>query len=602
MGFYEKIKEQVSELKSHFGYPNDGTAFGHFILRECFNKIIGFEYDGTDYDSFIKEHLVDSSNDLGNDAIFTNQKNNEIIVFQFKYTTRQLLNIAEIKKNKNFIDWIIGINDENLKPNSKLKKIIDEELPLILSEENMENNNFHVTFYYIDNKFEGSIKDDIYGLYSNYRDKNINFQIKYYDYFELEQLYDDIKIPPNDVSLKIVPNEYFIKNIIYHDNVDTQIQTIVTSILANSLKPIIEQYKELILALNVRYYKGENEINSKIKKEYSKGDRSNFWILNNGINAVCEDFEIENNNTIKIKNFQIVNGGQTSKTLTRIVNDLSDEVQILLRLTKITEHSQITNISMDIAVASNSQNAISSRDLHSGDRIQNSIYKKLEDVGIFYDKKDGEWATVTKRNYRNPFGNTPMYLRISNIDLGKAYLSFYLQVPISTKGRDKLVFSDIFYDKIFSMTNNEDDQFYKLIFSFRISEKINQIISEKVSGYEILQNNYINDILVSLSGLYFFRMNLSNVSTPERLSEELLGIDSKIYLKTTEKYLLNIDNSFDEFIYKEISNTQYILDVMKTAKKFNGSEWLQNDTSNWLKKDTTYNNIFDEIIKKLKQI
>jgi hypothetical protein len=486
-------------------------------------------------------------------------------------------------------------------PNNKLKKLIDEEISQILTKENIDDNNFYITFYYIDNKFEGTIKDDIYGLYSNYRDKNINFQIKYYNYFELEQLYDDIKIPENDVILRIIPNEYFIKNIIYHDNTDTQIQTIVTSILANSLKPIIEQYKELILALNVRYYKGENEINSKIKKEYSKGNKSNFWILNNGINAVCEDFSIEND-ILKIKNFQIVNGGQTSKTLTRIVNDLSDDVQILMRLTKIIDLSRITNISMDIAVASNSQNAISSRDLHSGDRIQNFIYNKLENVGIFYDKKDGEWATVTKRNYRNPFGNTPMYLRISNTDFGKAYLSFFLQVPTSTKGRDKLVFSEIYYDQIFSMENNEDDQFYKLILAYRISEKVNQIISEKISGYEILQNNYINDVLVALSGLYFFKLNISNVSTPEKLSEELLKIDAKSFINTNEKYLLIIDNLFDEFIYKEISNTQNILEVMKEAKEMNGLEWLQNDTSNWLKKDTTYKIIFDRIIKKLKQI
>jgi hypothetical protein len=254
MSFYDKIKDQVSEIRSHYNYPNDGTAFGHFILRECFNKIIGFEYDGIDYDSFIKEHIVDSSNDLGNDAIFTNTKNNEIIVFQFKYTTNQLLNIAEIKKNKRFIDWIIGINKEHLSPNDKLQKLIDEEMSQVLTKDNIESGNFYITFYYIDNKFDGTIKNDIHGLYSNYRDQNINFQIKYYDYLELEQLYDDAKIPENDVSLNIIPNEYFIKDIVYHDNVDTQIQTIVTSILANSLKPIIEHYKELILALNVRYY------------------------------------------------------------------------------------------------------------------------------------------------------------------------------------------------------------------------------------------------------------------------------------------------------------------------------------------------------------
>lgn len=76
MEFYDRIKEQVSELQSTLKYPNDGTAFGHFVIKECFSKIIDFEYEGNDFDQFINNHIVDMANDLGNDAIFTNQANN----------------------------------------------------------------------------------------------------------------------------------------------------------------------------------------------------------------------------------------------------------------------------------------------------------------------------------------------------------------------------------------------------------------------------------------------------------------------------------------------------------------------------------------------
>lgn len=601
MGFYDKIKNQVTELKKQFKYQNDGTAFGHFILRECFNKIIDFEYDGSDYDSFVKDHIVDMSNDLGNDAIFTNQKNREIIVFQFKYSNEQLLNTNEIKKNKKFIDWILKINSEPLIPNSKLKKVIDEEIFQILTSQNLSENNYSVTFYYIDNNFEGTIKTDIKALYNNYNDKGINFQIKFYNYEELEELYDDIEIPKNEVYLKVVPKEFFVKKINYHDESETPVETIVTSILANSLKPIIEEKKELVLALNVRYYKGENDINSKIRGEYSKGKKSNFWILNNGINAVCEDFEITNDN-LKIKNFQIVNGGQTTKTLTRIVNDLPDEVQILMRLAKIKDKTRTSKISMDIAVASNSQNAISARDLHSGDRIQNKIFNNLDAAGIFYDKKDGEWTTLSKQKYHNPFGNNPRHLKIHNTELGKAYLSFYLQTPISTAGRDKLVFSELYYDHIFNMNANEDDQFYKLMLAYRISERVNRIKTEKIANYEILQNNYINDVIASLTGIYFFKDDLNKIGTIEELSDKLKELKGQPYINPTEKYILNIDQSLDDFILKVVATLQYILDTKKAGKKdYTGEEWLSNETNNWLKKDGTYKDIFDKTIKKLKQ-
>lgn len=601
MSFYSRIKDQVTELTTQFQYPNDGTAFGHFILRECFNKIIDFEYDGTDYDSFIKGHIVDMANDLGNDAIFTNQKNREIIVFQFKYSNGQRLNTNEIKKNKKFVDWILKISTDPMSPNPKLKKIIDEEISQILTPENIALNNYTVSFYYIDNGFEGLIKTDIKALYTNYFDREINFQTKFYNYDELEELYDDVKIPKNEITLKFVPGEYFIKKVNYHDTIETPVETIVTSIMANSLKPIIEEKKELILALNVRYYKGENDINSKIKTEYSKGKQSNFWILNNGINAVCEDFEIDNG-SLKIKNFQIVNGGQTTKTLTRIVNDLPDDVQILMRLTKIKDKAQTSKISMDIAVASNSQNAISARDLHSGDRIQNKIFSNLDAAGIFYDKKDGEWATLPKTRYRNPFGNNPMHLKIYNTELGVAYLSFYLQIPISTVGRYKLVFSEIYYDQIFSMTTNEDQQFYKLMLAYRIAERVNRIKTEKLNVYEILQNNFISDVLVALAGIYFYKDNLTKIATLEDLADKLKELQVQPFINSTEKYTLNLDPSFDDFLLKEIGIVQNILEVKKEAKKeFAYTDWIPNDTNNWLKKDGTYKEIYEKVIKKLKQ-
>lgn len=601
MNFYAKIKDQVTDLTKQFGYQNDGTAFGHFILKECFSKIIDFEYDGTDTDSFIKDHIVDMANDLGNDAIFTNQKNREISVFQFKYSNRQLLNTNEIKKNKKFIDWILKISQDKLIPNPKLRKVVDEEITPILTPQNLKDNNYGITFYYIDNNFEGTIKTDIEALHTNYNDKDIKFPIKFYNYEELEELYDDIEIPKNEVSLKIIANDYFIKKLNYHDENETPVETIVTSIVASSLKPIIEEKKELILALNVRYYKGENEINSKIKKEYSKGKKSNFWILNNGINAVCEHFEVDGDK-LTIKNFQIVNGGQTTKTLTRIVNDLPDEVQILMRLTKIQDKTRTSKISMDIAVASNSQNAISARDLHSGDRIQNKIFSNLDAVGIFYDKKDGEWTTVNKRKYKNPLGNSPMHLKIHNIDLGVAYLSFYLQVPISTVGRHKLVFSEIYYDQIFNMSANEDDQFFKLMLAHRISERVNQLKTEKVANYEILQNNYINDVLVALTAIFFFKDRLSKIGAIEDLTEKLKELKGQPFIKSNDKYLLNIDQTLDDFILEITKAVQYILDTKKSGKKdYTGEDWLPTETNNWLKKDTTYKEIYEKVIKKLKQ-
>jgi hypothetical protein len=600
--FYEKIKDQVTDLTPQYAYPNDGTSFGHFIIRECFHKIVDFDFDGQDFDDYIKNHIVDGAHDNGNDGIFVNKKRKQILVFQFKYSQNSnLLNTTEIRKNKKFLDAILHVSDEALTPNPRLRSILDNEIAEVITPETLENGQYLISFYYIDRSFPQSNRTDINALFNNYRDRNINFEVKYYDYEALNDLYDDIEIPKNKVNLAVVPGEHFIKTFPYYDTAVTELQTIVCSIRANSLKELVHEQNEMLFALNVRYFKGENDINSKIKQEYSKGSRSNFWILNNGINAVCEDFALDTT-TLEITNFQIVNGGQTTKTLTTLINDLPDEVNILMRLTKIADATKISRISKEIATSSNNQNAITQRDLHSGDRLQATIFKKLENANIFYDKKDGEWAaTSNKIKYRNPHGRSPLYLKISNTDLGKAYLSFFLQIPISTKGRDKMVFSEDYYSDIFNQEVNEDQQFLKLMLAHRIAEKVNERKGELEGRFEILQSSYINDVLLSLTALYFIQDQINVMREPQDIKQRIDILNCQPYLNSVANYELVMPVDFDGFIEKLIRGLQNTLDVLKAAKELNGEQWLQRDTNNWLKKDGTYKQIIGRVVTYLRQ-
>ena len=185
--------------------------------------------------------------------------------------------------------------------------------------------------------------------------------------------------------------------------------------------------------------------------------------------------------------------------------------------------------------------------------------------------------------------------------MGVAYLSFYCQLPISSVGRHKLVFSDQYVEQIFNRNVSEDDQFFKLMLAYQISEKINDIKNNKQDSYEILQNNYINDVLVSLTAIYFFKGNTNKIKTIAELQEKLVEVKGQDYLIPTEKYILKEDPKFDEFILKEIEFVQNRLDVKKEAKKDNNTEWLANDTNNWLKKDSTYKEIYEWVIKKLER-
>ena len=101
MGLIEKIKEDVSDLRKQFSYPNDGTAFGHFVLKNCISKIVEIEdISDIELDNFIKSHITDGANDYGVDAVICNTNYKQIHLFQFKYSEGNLFDFMNLRKQK----------------------------------------------------------------------------------------------------------------------------------------------------------------------------------------------------------------------------------------------------------------------------------------------------------------------------------------------------------------------------------------------------------------------------------------------------------------------------------------------------------------------
>ena len=112
----------------------------------------------------------------------------------------------------------------------------------------------------------------------------------------------------------------------------------------------------------------------------------------------------------------------------------------------------------------------------------------------------------------------------------------------------------------------------------------------------------ISMMFLQLYQAYSFKDNLTKISTIEELVDKLKEVKGQGNINSAEKYVLNLDPSFDDFILKIISAVQYRLDTKKSGKKdYTGQEWLPTETNNWLKKDGTYKEIYEEVIKKLKQ-
>lgn len=182
----------------------------------------------------------------------------------------------------------------------------------------------------------------------------------------------------------------------------------------------LSKYKNSILKHNPRSYlelEGK-KVNTAIRETIIERDTNEFALFNNGITMISDDTDINEKvgqlrkAQLAVKNPQIINGGQTAYTLSKIYESMTEEEakkvfegkEVLLKvITLITEENRLTEkikLIDDISTATNQQTPVI-----EADRVSNEpIYEKLQKVlysryGIFFEKKRGEFGDGVQKGY-----------------------------------------------------------------------------------------------------------------------------------------------------------------------------------------------------------
>jgi hypothetical protein len=108
---------------------------------------------------------------------------------------------------------------------------------------------------------------------------------------------------------------------------------------------------------NVRDFQGDNEVNKDIEKTLTSSEASHFCVLNNGVTVVAKDLSTTGNK-FTLRDFQIVNGCQTSHILHRHRAAVKN-VYVPFRLIVATDE-EITN---NITRATNKQSQVTAENL-----------------------------------------------------------------------------------------------------------------------------------------------------------------------------------------------------------------------------------------------
>ena len=160
-----------------------------------------------------------------------------------------------------------------------------------------------------------------------------------------------------------------------------------------------------VLYENVRGYILRSKFNGNILRSLDT-EPEKFFFYNNGLTIVAKDINSQKVNSnkkirLQIKDFQVLNGGQTLRTIHKFnkdnrenINKLS-QASVLVRVMKVTED----DLKSKISEYTNSQNAISQIDLKSMRTEQVQLQNYLSSHDILYIRKNGDTGDDSK-NYK----------------------------------------------------------------------------------------------------------------------------------------------------------------------------------------------------------
>ena len=207
--------------------------------------------------------------------------------------------------------------------------------------------------------------------------------------------------------------------------------------------------------------------NAKVNRNISKTldtleGRSDFHLLNNGMCATCDDFELNEDGSVSVTNFQIVNGCQTTVTLSKRTREELTQTHVDLKLV-VAE----AEFAQRIAESSNAQTALRAKDFTSFERQQRLLQIDFESLlpPWFYEIKQGYWHFVLSDRDKARFKTGPRKRHIEVQPLAQASLAF-LGFPSVALDRVRYVFQGI--------RSREEREWYERAFPYNV--KAEQLI------------------------------------------------------------------------------------------------------------------------------
>ncbi|MGA2863318.1 MAG: AIPR family protein [Verrucomicrobiota bacterium] len=424
--FLDILNKKVQSFKTKFRL-SDGKAFGMWLATE---------YLELDDDEAFEAVSIDGGNDKDIDLFFVDDEAERVVIAQLKFNAK-----GAYKASKNELLGLLHTTDW-LRDLEGMKREGRKELESAAVDYNRAvTNGYSVEYVYA---FCGPSHPDVSDAVRQFNVSEAgSIPSRFCKLMALETLrtiHDEsinqtTRVPSCEISL----SEHFKETGDYGE-------AIITSLDGAQLRNLYETHGDRLFDRNVRLFLGARKggVNAGIQETLdSPTERRNFWAYNNGLTFICDDYTPPKRGRMTLRNFSIVNGCQTTVSLSNASPEALKDVRVLVRFIRASER-----VIDSVITFNNSQNPIRLWDLSSQDKLQKKLKRDLAALPqpFFYALRRGEIQKLTDEE-RAKFRRDGKIQQIRH-DVNAQFLAAFRGLPaVGYKDKGK-VFS-VYRDEVF---------------------------------------------------------------------------------------------------------------------------------------------------------
>lgn len=288
-------------------------------------------------------------------------------------------------------------------------------------------------------------------------------------------------------------------------------QAVVGAVPASELARLHKTHKNQLFEGNVRLFIGERKggINEKII-ETAQSRPGDFWALNNGITIVADSFEKNTESKYTLRRFSIVNGCQTTVSLSRAIEQSKDagKAQVLVRIVGAKKA-----LLSDIVRYNNTQNPVKLSAVRLLDPIQESLRTAFGKIDYIYAPKQ-EGAKTAK---------SPKRIELDRIT---QYLAAMSEDTILEAVAKKAELFDRSYKSIFPRGLKPETVMLAWLIAQEVEAERSQLLQSKETADDPMMKAilgihgtpwgiYVANLLIEKSGSDMSKLTLKRMTTPE---------------------------------------------------------------------------------------